>query len=562
CLGIGIELVSPAPRNQQIGIDVASVSMTLMSYAMVRTQIIAPLAGRTNQLRAVRDVGLAVTSRLRLEEVLSAIAGQAAALLDADGAAIFMNQAGILELAAVYNMPDAFLKTQLAFGDGLAGLVALTRTPERLENYRRDWRGLPDMPYARESFGSVVAAPLIFADEVMGVLIVVVSPYGKRFDADDMQMLDLLAPQAAVAITNSRLFERQHDLTGELESAKNQLETVLSSTESPVIALNRRFEVIFANPAAEKLFDTASLRGRFLGDIVPASMLPRKASRVLRELRRSGVYVYDVTTRERTYLCHIALLGRSRSQGYVAVLNDVSQLKELDRLKNEMIHMTSHDLKNPLTAAMNRIELIQEEYPLTEDMTKDIDTIWVQLQRMQRIINGILDIERVQAGKSSHEEFDMGPVIETVVRDLRDQAVRKGLILKTDVPPDLPPINGARQHLMQAINNVVENAIKFTPTGGEVAIRAEFLDDCIIIHVADTGIGIPFEAQSRIFERFYRAPHPGAGEIAGTGLGLSLVKAVIDAHQGRIWLESEVNKGTLLHLALPVTAPQNQAIPG
>src|SRR5581483_812074 len=165
----------------------------------------------------------------------------------------------------------------------------------RVEDYRRDWTGQADMPFAKETFGAVIAAPLIFADEVMGVLVVIEGPQGRRFDREDVRLVDLLGPQAAVAITNSRLFERQRGLTDELEAAKNQLETVLTSTENPVIALNRRMEVIFVNPAAEMLFDTTSLRGRPLVDIVPAGMLPKNALKVFWALRRHGVYVYEVS---------------------------------------------------------------------------------------------------------------------------------------------------------------------------------------------------------------------------------------------------------------------------
>src|SRR5207237_1541012 len=129
---------------------------------------------------------------------------------------------------------------RLMIGEGLAGQVAASRQSYRVEDYRRDWTGQADMPYAKEAFGSVIAAPLIFGEEVMGILVVIQGQQGRRFDREDVRLLDLLGPQAAVAITNSRLFERQRGLTEELEAAKNQLETVLTSTENPVIALNRR----------------------------------------------------------------------------------------------------------------------------------------------------------------------------------------------------------------------------------------------------------------------------------------------------------------------------------
>ncbi len=553
-IGILIELISPELRRRAIGMDISAICALLISYAMVRAQIIDPLSGRANQLQAVRDVGLAITSRLRLEDVLSSIAGQAAGILQGDGAAIFLNQGESLELAAVHNMPAAFRGIRLAPNEGLAGTVATTRQSMRVEDYRRDWKGVPDTPFAKQSFGSVVAAPLIFADEVMGVLFVAVGSNGKRFDRDELRLLELLGPQAAVAITNSRLFERQSALTGELESAKNQMETLLASTENPVIALNRRFEIIFANPAAVALFGGWLSTGQSIRNLAPPSTMPGDPVQALRELHRRGAYTYELLVRDRTFLCHVALLGRLQPRGYVAVLNDISQLKELDRLKNQMIRMTSHDLKNPLAAAMFHVELLQEEGEeiFTDEMQRDIATIWAQLQRMNRIISGILDLERVQTGTPLNDECAIEKIVQTAVHEFEAQASEKGVELGTVISEGLPMIIGDHQQLTQAVGNLVENAVKFTGAGGKVTVTTSAVDDCVVINVADTGIGIPRDAQSRLFERFYRANHPGVEPVTGTGLGLSLVKAVVDAHKGRIWLESEVGKGTSIHMALPV----------
>ncbi len=552
-LGMLIELISPELRDRSAGMDISSIAALLISYSLVRVQIIEPLSGRAHQLRAVRDVGLAITSRVRLQEVLSTIAAQAAGVLQANGAAIFLAQGGTLELAAVHNMPSIFLGQRLAIGEGLAGQVAVTRQSARLEDYRRDWTGQPDMPFAKTSFGAVLAAPLVFADEVVGVLVVIEGPQGKRFDREDMRLVDLLGPQAAVAITNSRLFERQRALTDELEAAKNQLETVLTSTENPVIALNRRLEVIFANPAAVALFEDQPLSGRSIHDIVPAAAMPSNLYQAVRDLYHKRTYIYELTVRDRTYLCHLGLLGRPRPQGFVAVLNDVSELKELDRLKNQMIRMTSHDLKNPLSAAMFHIELLQEEGAgiFTEEMINDVNTIWVQLERMNRITRGILDLERVQSGMLNYEECEIEQIVQASLHEFEDQATKKGVTMEKHLPDSLPIVTGDRLQLTQALNNLVENAVKFTPAGGKISISAEHVEDHVVIHVADTGVGIATEDQPRVFERFFRAHHPGQEQISGSGLGLSLVKAVVDAHKGRIWLESEVNKGTTVHLVLP-----------
>jgi signal transduction histidine kinase len=553
-IGILLELISPELRYRAIGMDFSALFALVMSYALVRLQIIDPLSGRANQLQAVRDVGLAITSRLRLEEVLSTIAGQAAGILQADGAAIFLNQGGNLELAAVHNMPNAFLSQRLAIGEGLAGHVAATRQSYRVESYRRDWSGQPDMPFACESFGAVVAAPLIFGDEVMGVLFVVEGIHGKRFDRDDMRLLELLGPQAAVAITNSRLFERQRSLTEELESAKNQLETLLASTDNPVVALDRKLSLIFANPAAAALSEGTLRAGDSLREMAPSAVLPPNPVQTLRHLLRNGAYTYEINLHNRTYLCHLGLLQRPRLQGYVAVLNDITQLKELDRQKNQMIQMTSHQLKNPLFAAMSSLELLQEEgeASFSPEMKQDMSTIWAELQRMNRIIHNILNLERVQSGTLAYEDCSVEQIIRSAVHDYADQALKQGVALQTDIPDNLPVIVANQQFLTQALANLVENAVKFTPSGGQVMVSVENVEEGVVITIRDTGIGIPRAALSRVFERFFRANQPGTDHIRGSGLGLSLVKAVVDAHGGRIWLESEEGKGTTFYLALPV----------
>jgi signal transduction histidine kinase len=361
-------------------------------------------------------------------------------MLESDGAAIFLKNGNRLELAAVHNMPVQFVGYQLPSGEGLSSEVVEQGKLIRVEDYRRDWQGTPDMPYAREAFGSVIAAPLTFRESVVGVLFVVVNPQGKRFDREDVRLLEMLGPQAAIAIINSRLFEQQ---------------------------------------------------------------------------------------------------------------------QELDRMKNQMIRMTSHDLKNPLFSAMSHIELLQEEGEgiLTAEMQEDVQTTWTQLLRMERIIRGILDYERVQSATPRFEEYDLRELVRQSVSDILAYAKRQGIEVRETLPDNLPLIIGDRQFMMQALSNLIENAIKFTHRGGCVIVSAEKIDDTLVLHVTDTGVGIPPEAQARIFERFYRANHPGMEPVSGTGLGLSLVKAVTDAHNGRIWLNSEVDVGTTFHIALPLRPP-------
>ncbi len=550
-----IDLLSPALRAAGVSVLVSAPAALVISYAIVRQQVMNPLLGRASQLEAVRSVGLAVTSRLDLAEVLSGIAGQAVDLVKADGAAIFLRRDGLLELAAVHNLPEAFLGTRLEGGRGVAGKVAESRRSLQVEDFSR-WKGEPDLPLAKETFGALMGVPLLFGEEVVGVLEVIGRRLGHVFDEEDLSLMELLAPQAAVAIANSRLFESQRALAGELSAAKNQLETVLTSTESPVVAVDRRLRILLANPAARALLPDPSIEvaGRRLIDLPVMHLLPPKPREALRSLRREQAYVYEVSHQDQTYLCHLTVLGRPNPSGWVAVLNDVTQLIELGRLKSEMVRMTSHDLKNPLFAAMSHLELLEEEAEglFTEDMREYVDVVNQQLERMYRIISGILNLERVQSGKPAREICDVSRLLRVAAGELERQAIGKNLALALDLAEGLPYVLGDPQQLCQMFTNLIENAVKFTPTGGRVDVRAGAEGGRLVVKVSDTGVGIPAEALDRIFDRFYRAHQPGTEHITGSGLGLSLVKAVVDTHGGAIEVESKMGVGSTFWVMLPV----------
>ncbi len=551
-----VGLLSPRVRMLGGAEDLGSVAALMMSYAVVREQIMLPLLGRAKQLEAVRDVSLAVTSRLRLQDTLAAVAAQAAGLLDADGAAIFLLEGAVLKLAAVFNLPEQFVGHEVHLGQGIVGTVAVQREAVQIENYARDWKDEPDLPLAHETFGAVAAVPLVFADQVVGVLLVVQGRQGGLFDRDDVHLLELLGPQAAVAITNSRLFEAERQLSHELSAAKERLEVVLTSTQNPVVAVDRQLRLIFANPAAEKLLGvTKSPVGQPITDFVAREWLPSSLLQMVRGLRRQQAYIYEVAPDAHTYLCHVAELGKPRPEGWVAVLNDVTQLKELDRLKSQMIQMTSHDLKNPLQAAMSYLELLVEdgEDIFTQSMRDDADMIWKQFERMFRMINGILDLERIESGTPSLDVCVLEDVLGRVVVDGAGPAHNKGVTLELEIKESLPPVLADSYQLSQAFTNLVGNAIKFTPEGGHVWVRAWEQGRRVVVEVADTGIGIPLPEQPRVFERFYRGQQQGVVHVDGSGLGLALVKAVIERHRGEIALESTPGRGTTMRVVLPIT---------
>ncbi len=549
--GQAFSLLNPELQAISLSINISSVSALVISFAILRQEIITPLAERVRQIEAMHRVSLAVTSQISLSTVLKEIATQAVGWLEADGSGIFLNNGHELELATVFNLPKQFVNIRIPLGKGMAGTVAQNGQSVFVENYRRDWTGDVDLPLAQETFGSVICVPLIYGGQAIGVLMVIASQQGRLFNRDDVYLLELLGSQAAVAIAHSQLFADQQDLVQEVDAARSQLETVLSSTPNPVIAVDRQFRLILANPSARALLSATEEDPE--AHLLPRHVLPANYRQVMKDLRVYGTHVYEISLNGKVYQCYLACLGRPRVAGWVAILNDVTQLKELDRLKSEMVRMTSHDLKNPLQAAMANLELLSDDLESvdSEEVQGTLVAIDKQLERMNRIIGGILDLERVKSGIPAFEVCRAYQAVQNTLDELQHLAQDKNIALTTCVDENVPDFLGDAEQFERALINLVENAIKFTPMGGEVTIRVRSSEPDVIFEVVDTGIGIPEDLHEKIFERFFRGRQKGADHVSGSGLGLSLVKTIVENHNGRIWLDSKEGAGTTFYVAVP-----------
>jgi signal transduction histidine kinase len=554
--GQSLGFLNPQLEVFSMSVNVSAVASLLISFSIVGEEIVVPLAQRNSQVEAIRSVNLAITGQSAIEAMLEKIAAQSALLLSADGVGVYLRNVDALELVMTHGLPEKYRGAKIAIGDGLVGTVARSRQTQVLASYADDWQGADDLPLARETFGSVVCTPLLYSEQAIGALLVVAARHGRLFQREDAYLLELLGMQAAVAIAHSRLFEEQRSLTQQVEVSRSQLEAVLANTQSPVLAVNRELKLIFANPAARLLFpDDAALYAASADQQNP--LLPPDLRAALRDLRKLGVHVYEVSVNDKIYLCYLTNLGYRRSDGWVAVLNDVTQLKELDRLKSEMVRMTSHDLKNPLQAAMANLELLRDDIYETadEEVKQSIVNIDKQLDRMSRIISGILDLERVKAGTPSFEVCAPAQLIDSAVGEMRFLAEDRGVTLEVTHADVLPSFVCDVEQFGRAIINLLENAIKFTPSGGRVQVSARVDGDRIQFEVADTGVGIESDVQARVFDRFYRAKQKGMEHVSGSGLGLSLVKAVVESHHGEVWLESAAGAGTKVHVTVPLSHP-------
>ena len=556
-VGQGIYFLNPELGVTAISSTIVSFGVLVISFSIIQQLLITPLEERISQVEAMNRVSLAIGQRMNTPNILKEITSRVVEWLDADSSCIFLldKDKNKLSLVAINQLPESCLYSTVSLDQGVAGYVVSTQQTTFLENYEQDWSRGHDFEFAPDTFGSVIAVPLVHDRETLGTLMVMTGKQGRLFDNNDVELLNQFASQVAVAISQGILFQEQHELTQEVQSAHGQLKSVLSSTDNPVIAVDRAFNIIFSNPSASALFTDVNHNNKYIFNHFPHSVFPDSLISFMRVLKQNSVYVYEITFAERIYSCHIASIGSERIEGWVAVLNDITELKELDRMKSEMVRMTSHDLKNPLQGAIANLELLQEDIRDldfdTQEAEVSVDAIEKQLHKMERIIRGILDLERTKHGESSFEFCQINEIVVQAVNELSDFAVDNGVSIHMKLADTMPMFTGDVEQFKRAVINLIENAIKFTPKDRNVWITTYLNNDSnIMLEVKDEGVGIPEAIQSKIFDRFFRGEQSGVEHVSGSGLGLSFVKTIVENHHGRVWLESEMGQGTVFYICI------------
>jgi len=265
----------------------------------------------------------------------------------------------------------------------------------------------------------------------------------------------------------------------------------------------------------------------------------------------------------RTYLATASsVLADGHPVGRVCIMRDVTHFKQLDTLKSEFVSTVSHDLRSPLTLMRGYVTMLDMVGPLNDQQQGYVRKIITGVENMARLVNNLLDLGRIELGVDLQvEPVLVLDVLERVVGTLQTQANQKEVDLSLELPKDLPPHIEADPALFhQAVYNLVENAIKYTPQGGQVFLRVRAAPTDLLIEVQDTGIGISADDMTRLFERFYRGKSRAARAQHGTGLGLAIVRSIAERHGGRVWADSIEGKGSTFHLQVPLKQPrQDQA---
>lgn len=334
-------------------------------------------------------------------------------------------------------------------------------------------------------------------------------------------------------------------VTGSLNRRLSELEMILKQVDDGVIVLDEQRRVMMINQAVRKAFALGNdeVSGRPVSELF-------SDEEMLQVLNDEHANSSDLEVQGMDGRVFNMRVTRVPDVGIVASMHDISYLKELDQLKGDFVNTVSHDLRSPLTAILGYVELIERAGEINEQQAEFIRRVKSSVRSTTDLIGDLLNLGRVEVGTLEDvEAVQLKDLVTEVIEALMARVEGKQQTLRMAAKGKIPPVWGSRIQLKQAVDNLVANAIKFTPEGGEIRVMLRREDAQVILHVADNGPGIPTEEQGRIFEKFYRASN--SEEVPGTGLGLAIVKRVVDNHRGRIWVDSKVEEGSIFTVVLP-----------
>ena len=586
-----VELYTADPHRtfSEQEMDLAQALVNQAATAIANAHLYQQEVRRTEELTALLRIQAIIASILDVRGALALIADQMVRILNVAGCRVSSWDQDRNQVISWldHHLPDA------PWTPGPLGTVYhLDERPD----FRQALEGrtpvavtlpIPDHPPTAlrpDTMQTYLILPLVARDEAIGLIELGAYRPQRVFSEWEMKLGQTLAQQAAIVIENARLYEelrierrnleRKVDArTAELAQAVHALEVeaskrqaILESVADGVLVTDGEGRIILFNAAAERLLGQPreNVLGHTLRAITHQLGLDEAAWDTA--FRR---WAYVQTDAEMDCMEQRAVVGERtlsirlspvymgpRFLGVVAIFHDITKEVELNRAKSEFVSTVSHELRLPMTSIKGYTDLLMlgTAGPLTDQQREFLRIIKSNADRLSLLVNDLLDISRMETGRLKLDigPFAIGGIIAQVVNAFRERAEAKRISLSAHVPADLPLARGDPKRIEQVLTNLVGNAINYTPEGGTVTIQVQSVGDYLQVDVADTGIGIPPEEQEKIWERFYRVDHPLVTRQIGTGLGLPIVKSLVEMHGGEVWLESAVGKGSTFSFTLPI----------
>ena len=379
---------------------------------------------------------------------------------------------------------------------------------------------------------------------------------GEEFNDEDVRLLERMAKNVGSIIANLQLYR-------EVVEEKEELAQTFESLNAALVLISPEGRLSQANSSARAVFSLTNdsvgksakdqINNDSLWELVEDAHRGEEGSK--RDLNLA------IAGSERIFEAQAAQVRGEdgRDLGVVVIMQDVTDVKNIDRMKSSFVAMASHELRTPLTAikgfSSTLLDGLDEDLYSKEDQREFLGIVVHECDRLRRLIDDLLNTSRIEAGESlspNYTEFQLRPLLERVVR-VQQQATTGGHAVSLKIHNDLPEtVIADEDKLDQIFTNLLGNAIKYSPGGGDVIVHATLEGDKLLFGIQDHGLGIPKDHLARVFEKFHRVNNDDNRKIYGTGLGLYLVKHLVDrVHMGEIWVDSEVGKGSTFLFRIP-----------
>ncbi len=519
---------------------------------------------KTNMIRPV-DAGMDIAPINEADVTLRRLVQRIAMILQAEKIVVMFydrERGELIGIPPAYGVDEDRLGVfRVRAAQGLSGQVFRDSQPVIFHDANTDPRTQKD-PFGLLHVVNGITVPLVIEkrDEenrvvdrsVIGVLHAFNKRHGEDFNDEDVRLLERMARNVGSIIANLQLYrevvEEREELLQTFESLSAGL--ILVSPEGRISQMNASARAIFA-ASAETIGKNAKevLNNKELWELFENSLQGEESGKL-----EIGVIIAGI---ERIYEVQAALVRNEdgKDLGVVAIFNDMTDIRNIDRMKSSFVAMASHELRTPLTAIKGFVSTLLMDDTFAPDERREFYMIIDQeCDRLTRLINDLLNTARIDSGQSLKPDYktvDVNSLLEKCVMIQKQTSSRHQIVL--DNPAPLPKIIGDEDKLDQVVTNLLNNAIKYSPGGGTITVHAKNEGETILVGIQDQGLGIPSEHLAKVFEKFHRVNNEDNRKIYGTGLGLYLVKHLVEsAHQGKIWAESEVGKGSTFWFRIPI----------
>jgi PAS domain S-box-containing protein len=564
-------LTGIGPDGQRV---VAALRLVADPFATMMTQ--AERARRLlSQITVLNTVGEMVSREPDLDRAVQAILETATLLLDADSGSVMLfapDDPQVLRIAYAIGLPPEVVESvRVPLGEGISGKVARTGEPVRMR--RNERHHLSQQPQAR--WDAAICVPLRAKDRIIGVLNIRGTSPDREFDNDDIHLAMTFASQAALAIDNTRLLrrlnERLEDAQSELVETnivllgiRARLENILRSIPAPVLVAGPDGRLMLINTAAEKALGVP--KELALHQKLSKVLQGSKAGQALAEALLGETLVLTPGLTEvsvgsptrRDLQVHVASISTPEGSydGSVIVIADVTEIKELADLKSELVSITSHEIKTPITAINLAARTLEGAMDVLEPEERDeiVGIIVNQSVRLKNLVTNLLDLSKIEAGRALDldlQESDTEEMLRSALEAVEQGLSRREHTFEIEVHPEAASVPMDRSKIEQVVINFLTNAVKYSEPGSVHLVARPEGEGHVRIEICDHGQGIQPDELPTVFDRFQRV---GGGEHrrqSGHGLGLHLCKGLVEAHGGRIGVESVVGRGSTFYFVLP-----------